>query len=133
MIGRRVAALTVSLLAAACAEPPRAPSESETTWRSYRNADGRDLLAHATIAKCYVDTTPPQDFNQPGFEIRRERKNIGGSLYDVANVYRGREFWMSVYRAAGAPTPLLGVYSEGACRDAAERMIEVVSKRKGPA
>ena len=133
MMRSSVAALTASLLLAACAEQPRAPSGSDTPWRPHRNADGRDLLAHSTIPKCYVDTTPPQDFNQRGFEIRRERKTIGGALYDVANVYQGREFWISVYRAAGAPTALLGVYSEGACREAAERMIEVGSKRTGPA
>ena len=123
--------LAAALLVTACAEQP--VTRDTAQWRPYKNADGRDLLAHTSIDKCYVDLRPPQDFNQPGFTVKREQKTIRATRYDIANVYEGRDFWMSVYRAAGSPTPLLGVYAQGRCREAAESMLEVVEKRKGPA
>jgi hypothetical protein len=126
--------LVLALLAAGCAEQPVMPpgDVGAKEWRPYRNADGRELLAHTNIEKCYVDPTPPQDFNQRGFTVRREQRTVGVARYDVANVYQDRDFYIAVYRAEGSPTPLLGVYSEGRCREAAERMLLIVQKRKGP-
>ena len=136
---RRWLAAAAAPLAVSCAQPPPTHDPSgpfahaSANWRPYKNPDGRPLLAHTSIDKCYVDPAPPQDYNHPGFAIKREQKTIGVALYDVAHVYQGKDFWISIYRGAASPTALLGVYAEGRCRDAAEQMLLIVQKRKGPA
>jgi hypothetical protein len=44
------------------------------------------------------------------------------------NVYEKREFWETLYLRSGAKTPLLGVYSEGPCRQEAERILQNYEK-----
>jgi len=93
-------------------------------WRWVRNPDGRSLLSHASVQKCFVDPRPNGDFNEPDFAVKRERKTIGKATYDVQNVFQGSDFWEAVYRREGSREPLLGVYADGACRAEAERILE---------
>ena len=106
------------------------PTYDRAKWRWVRNPDGRSLLAHATVHKCFIDPRPADDFNDPGFVVKRERKTIGNTSYDVLNVFQGRDFWEAVYRRDGAREPLLGVYADGACRAEAERILETYERGK---
>ena len=63
------------------------------------------------------------DFNDPDFALKREEKTIGGARYGIVNVFEQQTFWSAVYTRAGTPKPVLEVYSEGACREAAERIL----------
>jgi len=93
-------------------------------WRWVKNPDGRSLLSHATVQKCFIDPRPADDFNEAGFVLQRERKTIGKTPYEVLNVFQGRDFWEAVYRREGSREPLLGVFADGACRTEAERILE---------
>ena len=99
-------------------------------WRWVRNPDGRSLLSHASVQKCFIDPRPADDFNEPGFALRLERKTIGKTPYEVLNVFQGRDFWEAVYRREGSREPLLGVYADGACRTEAERILEAYEAGK---
>jgi hypothetical protein len=101
-------------------------------WRWVRNPDGRELLAHAQLQKCFVDPKPGRDFNEPGFTVKREQRTVGATRYDVMNVFEGRDFWMAVYQRDGASAPALGVYSDGRCREAAENILKAYEMKKGP-
>jgi hypothetical protein len=102
-----------------------------TQWRWHRNADGRALLAHNAVSKCYVDAQPSEDFVQPGFSVKRETKTIGGTPYDVLHVFEKRQFSEAIYVRSGATTPTLGVYSAGKCQEEAERILEAYEKSAG--
>jgi hypothetical protein len=139
-IAARGAAVAAALtLIAACAQqgrPAPVPADQpgsfgaldaaydRAKWRWVRNPDGRLLLSHATVQKCFIDPRPHEDFNEPGFAVKRERKTIGKTAYDVLNVLQGSDFWEAVYRREGSREPLLGVYADGACRVEAERILE---------
>ena len=141
---RRACAALALLLAACTQTPPQVPSErpgslgaldaayDRDSWRWVRNPDGRDLLAHAQIAKCFVDPKPAQHFSEPEFTVKREQKTIGAARYNVMNVVQGRDFWIAVYQREGASAPALGVYSEGRCREAAEGILRAHETKKGP-
>ena len=145
-MGRTAAIAAVALALAGCAQTP-APVPSDragslgpldaaydrSQWRWVRNPDGRELLTHAQLQKCFVDPKPERDFNEPGFTVKREQKTIGGARYDVTNVHEGKDFWIAVYRREGAAAPALGVYSEGRCREAAESILKTYETKKGPA
>ena len=98
-------------------------------WTWVKNPDGRALLSHTAIQKCFLDPKPAQDYNEPGFVVKRDRRTIGKTSYDVLNVYENRDFWIAVYQRPGSREPLLGVYSEGACRAEAERLLEAYEQR----
>jgi hypothetical protein len=100
-----------------------------TKWRWVRNPDGRPLLTHVELQKCFVDPDPADDFTEPGFVVKREQKTIGKTHYEVQNVFEGREFWMAVYQPAGSKDPWLGVYSDGRCREEAERILQAYEKQ----
>ena len=138
-IASRAASAAALMFMAACAQlggPAPVPSDEpgslgvldraydRATWRWVKNPDGRLLLTHASLHKCFIDPHPADDFNEPGFAVKRERKTIGNAPYDVLNVFQGREFCEAVYQREGAPEPLLGVYADGACRAQAERILE---------
>jgi hypothetical protein len=101
-------------------------------WRSVRNRDGRELLAHTGLQKCFVDLKPDMDFSEPGFSVKREQRTVGSTRYNVINVFEGRDFWIAVYQREGSPAPVLGVYSDGRCREAAENILRASEKAKGP-
>jgi hypothetical protein len=137
------AALAAQTLISACVQPPElSPTPSATPgsfgaldthydrsqWRWVRNPDGRLLLSHTAVAKCFLDPQPVEDFNAPGFTVTREEKTIGGARYEIANVFEGRQFSEAIYRRSGAGTPLLGVYADGACRTEAERILQAYEK-----
>ena len=107
------------------------PAYDRSKWRWVKNADGRPLLAHTEVQKCFVDPHPDQDFREPGFIIKREEKNFGATRYEVVNVFEKQQFWIAVYHRAGTPQPVLGVYSEGACRAEAERILHSYEKTRG--
>ena len=143
---RRTAIAAFVLWLAGCAQTPApVPAESpgslgvldgvydRTQWRWVKNPDGRELLAHTRLAKCFVDPRPDDGFNEPGFTVKREQKTFGAARYSVANVYEGRDFWIAVYRRDGATGPTLGVLSEGQCREAAEGILRAYETKKGPA
>ena len=124
LVRRHAAGLTTLLLCGACAQlngPAPVPADQpgslgvldstydRTKWRWVRNPDGRSLLSHATIQKCFIDPKPGDDFNEPGFAVKRERKTIGKTSYEVLNVHQGRDFWEAVYQREGSREPLLGV------------------------
>jgi hypothetical protein len=140
----RGAAVASLAIAAGCAElsgpsrlPPAEPGSfgaldsayDRSKWRWVKNQDGRPLLAHTELQKCFVDPQPGQDFNDPDFTLKRERRTIGKTHYDVLTVFQGRDFWIAVYQPEGARTPLLGVYSDGRCRAEAERILQVYDAR----
>jgi hypothetical protein len=95
-----------------------------SAWRWVKNPDGRQLLSHTAIEKCFIDPQPEQDFKDPGFTLRREEKTIGPTRYEVVRVFQQQELWSAVYTRSGASRPALGVYSDGACREAAERILQ---------
>ena len=142
----RGAAAGAALGLAGCAqlsEPTPVPAAESTSfgvldsmydrskWRWVKNADGRPLLAHTEVQKCFVDPHPDQDFREPGFIIKREEKHFGATRYEVVNVFEKQQFWIAVYHRAGTPKPVLGVYSDGACREAAERILHSYEKTRG--
>lgn len=132
------------LLVAACAQVPEAKREPAaaaaprgidsaydgTRWRWIKNRDGRALLEHAEIAKCFVDPAPPQDFVGTAFRVTKETKTIAGTRYEVTTAYEGQDFWEAVYLRAGSVTPILGVYAAGKCQQEAERIIERYEKTR---
>lgn len=109
------------------------PVYDRNEWRWVTNPDGRELLENTRISKCFVDPKPDLDFNDPGFALKREQKTIGGTSYAVLNVYSGRDLWIATYQRNGVREPLLGVYAEGRCREAAESLLRAYETKKGPA
>jgi hypothetical protein len=93
-------------------------------WRWVRNADGRPLLTHTQIAKCFVQPEPPLDDYDQGFTVKRGEKTIGGTRYEVANVYENNDFWEAVYMRSGSKDPMLSVYAPGRCQQEGERILE---------
>jgi phosphomannomutase len=139
----RAALLAALLVSSGCAqlmepsfEPAAEPGSlgaldrdyDRTKWRWVKNVDGRLLLSHTQVPKCFINPQPDQDFNDPGFTLKREEKSIGSGRYEVVNVYDKDQFWEAVYLRSGTTTPLLGVYAEGACRDEAERILDAHEK-----
>ena len=139
----RTAALAALLTAAGCAgvqEPTEAPAPPEhsanragsgddrSQWRPHTNADGRSLLAHNTIAQCFVDPDPSQDFAYPRFSVKRESRTIRGTRYEVVNVFDQKQFSEAIYLRSGSSTPLLAVYSTGKCQEDAERLLATHEK-----
>lgn len=138
------AALPALVLAAGCAQLPAPFPEPATEpgslgvldaaydrakWRWVKNPDGRALLMHTELQKCFVDPQPDQDFTDPGFTLTREEKTIGNTRYEVVSVFEKRDFWEAIYMRAGAKAPMLGVYASGKCQDEAERILENYEKR----
>ena len=136
--------LLFTLVVGACAHGPEASREpavpapaagiegayDAARWKWIKNRDGRALLTHAEMAKCFVDPQPPQHVTGPGLRVTRETRTIGGARYEVATAYEGADFWEAVYLRAGSAAPLLGVYAGGKCQQEAERIIENYEKRR---
>lgn len=99
-----------------------------TKWRWVKNIDGRLLLSHTEVGKCFVDPQPDHGFNEPGFSVKRKEKTIGNARYEVVSVFEKQQFWEAIYLRAGSKTPLLGVYSDGACQHEAERILHTYEK-----
>lgn len=93
-------------------------------WRWVRNPDGRLLLQHTEVSRCFVDPQPDEDFNDPAFRVTREEKVIGTARYEIVKVFEKRDFWQAVYLRPGSKQPMLGVYADGRCRSEAERILE---------
>jgi hypothetical protein len=102
-------------------------------WRWVKNPDGRELLEHTQIRKCFVDPKPDSGYNEPGFTMKRDQKTFGAARYNVIYVYEGKDFWIAVYQRDGAQAPALGVFADGRCRDAAENILRAYETKKGPA
>ena len=144
-MARRALAAWALLILGGCAQTPApAPADRPGTlgaldsaydrsqWRWVRNPDGRELLEHTALRKCFVDPRPDVGFNEPGFAVKREQKTIGSARYAVTNVYEGKDFWIAVYQREGAQAPALGVYADGRCREAAEAILRAYENKKGP-
>ena len=142
----RRCALLIGLVVAGCAQTPApAPAQRAGTlgvldsaydrsqWRWVKNPDGRELLEHTTIGKCFVDPRPDADFAAPSFSVKREQRTVGDARYNVTNVFEGKDFWIAVYQREGAQSPALGVYADGRCREAAEGILRAFETKKGPA
>lgn len=97
-------------------------------WRWVKNPDGRALLMHTELQKCFINPQPDQDFNDPGFTMTREEKIIGATRYEVVSVFEKRDFWEAIYIRPGAKAPILGVYASGKCQDEAERILQAYEK-----
>ena len=136
-----IAAIAAAILAG-CAETP-APLEpasapgslgsldgafDRTKWRWVKNPDGRTLLAHIELQKCFVNPRPDQGFTDPGFTMTREEKTIGATRYEVVSVFEKRDFWEAIYMRPGANAPVLGVYAAGKCQEEAERILQAYEK-----
>jgi hypothetical protein len=93
-------------------------------WRWVRNPDGRALLTHTEVEKCFVDPEPPPDTYDPGFIVKRGEKTIGGARYEVVSVFEKHDFWEAVYTRSGSSKPILSVYARGRCQDEAERILQ---------
>ena len=136
----RAGFVTAALLAG-CAQTP-APLEpidapklgtlesayDRAKWRWVRNPDGRALLTHTELAKCFVDPEPPQDFHGAGFTVKRGAKTIGSARYEVVSVFDKNDFWEAVYVRPGSTRPVLSVYAEGRCQEEAERILQAYEK-----
>ena len=132
------------LLLAACAQTSAPPESFEpieapklgaleaaydrSKWRWVRNPDGRALLMHAELQKCFVDPQPPLDFHDASFTLKRHEKMIGSTRYEIVSVFEKRQFWEAIYVRSGSKTPLLGVYAEGRCMEEAERILTAYEK-----
>ena len=92
-------------------------------WRWIRNPDGRALLMHTVLEKCFVDPQPPLALNDPGFTLKRHDRTIGGTRYEVVTAFEKRQFWEAVYVRPGSKAPILGVYAEGQCQREAEDIL----------
>jgi hypothetical protein len=134
-------AAALSALLAGCAQPPATPEPMDapklTTlesaydrakWRWVRNPDGRALLTHTEIAKCFVDPQPPLDYHDAGFTLKRSEKTIGSARYEVVSVFEKNDFWEAVYVRPGSQRPLLSVYAAGRCQEEAERILFAYEK-----
>jgi hypothetical protein len=103
-----------------------------TKWHWVRNADGRPLLTHATIAKCFVDPEPPFDAYDGTFTLKRSEKTIAGTRYEILSVYEKNDFWEAVYRRAGSEKPVLSVYAPGRCQREAEDILQTYEQSLPP-
>jgi hypothetical protein len=95
-----------------------------TKWRWVRNADGRPLLTHSTVTKCFVDPEPPSDTYDATFTLKRSEKTIAGTRYEILGVYEKNDFWEAVYRRVGSDKPVLSVYAPGRCQREAEDILQ---------
>lgn len=136
--------IAVSAILAGCAQPspPQETGEpieapklgaldtayDRTKWKWFRNPDGRALLAHTELQKCFVNPKPDQDFLDPGFTVKREEKTIGVTRYEVVSVFENRQLWEVIYVRPGSKAPVLGVFSAGKCQDEAERILQAYEK-----
>jgi hypothetical protein len=93
-------------------------------WRWVRNPDGRALLTHNEIEKCFVDPEPPLDVHDAAFTLKRGEKTIGGARYEVVSVFDKQDFWEAVYTRSGSRRPILSVYARGRCQEEAERILQ---------
>jgi hypothetical protein len=134
--GRTAGVLAIGALLAGCAPSPvtfeaiEAPklrtlegAYDRDKWRWIRNADGRPLLTHTNVAKCFVDPEPPLDVHDVGFTLKRDEKTIAGTRYQIVNVFEKNDFWEAVYVRSGSKAPILSVYARGRCQDEAERIL----------
>jgi hypothetical protein len=138
-------------MAAGCAqlrpptEPPAEPAKpgtlgvldaayDRTKWRWVPNPDGRLLLTHTEVQKCFIDPDPEHDLHDAGFSRKREDKTIGGTRYVIVSLFEKGEFWEVIYLRTGSRVPLLGVYSTGRCQEEAERILQAYerSQRRAP-
>jgi hypothetical protein len=135
------AAFVLAGLLAGCAQTPALlePIDAPTLgtlesaydrskWRWVRNPDGRALLTHTQLAKCFVDPEPPRDFHAAGFAVKRSEKTIGSTRYEVVSVFEKGDFWEAVYVRPGSTRPVLSVYAEGRCQEEAERILQAYEK-----
>lgn len=99
-----------------------------TKWRWFRNPDGRALLSHTELPKCFVNPQPDPDFHDQGFTIKRGEKTIGPTRYQVVSVFDKSDLWEVIYVRAGSKAPILGVFSTGKCQDEAERILQAYEK-----
>jgi hypothetical protein len=97
-------------------------------WRWVRNPDGRALLTHTEVRKCFVDPQPTADSYDTGFTVKRSEKTIGAARYEVISVFEKKDFWEALYRRSGSTTPLLSVYAEGSCQAEAERILDAYER-----
>jgi hypothetical protein len=88
------------------------------------------MLAHNEVQRCFINPQPDEDYNEPGFRVKRQEKTIGSGRYEVIDVYENDQFWEAIYLRAATNTPLLSVYSEGRCRSEAERILEAHEKTR---
>lgn len=102
----------------------------EREWRWIANADGRALLQHQRLDKCFIDPRPDEDFESQGFVVKREQRAIGGTPYEVISLFENGEFWESLYLRSGSKVPLMGVYTAGECQKAAEGILEQYERTK---
>ena len=93
-------------------------------WRWVRNADGRPLLVHTEVARCFVDPEPPLDVHDSGFTVKRGGKTIGAARYETVTVFDKDDFWEAVYTRSGTSEPILSVYAPGRCQEEAERILQ---------
>jgi hypothetical protein len=134
---RRTGAAAFCVLVAGCAptgpvlEPTEAPTlrtldsaYDRAKWRWVRNADGRPLLTHTQLSKCFVQPEPPVDAYDEGFTVKHGEKTIAGTKYEITSVYEHSDFWEAVYVRSGSKTPLLSVYAPGRCQQEGERILE---------
>ncbi|MGZ8263869.1 MAG: hypothetical protein ACXW2I_06695 [Burkholderiales bacterium] len=100
------------------------------TWRWITNPDGRALLEHARIDKCFIDPHPREALEDQAFTAKREQRTIGRTRYEVVTLLENQELWEVVYLRAGTEKPLLGVYSAGECQREAERILEAYEHKQ---
>ena len=102
-------------------------------WRWVRNADGRALLTHTELAKCFVDPQPPLDVHDAGFTLKRSEKTIGSARYEVVSVFEKNDFWEAIYVRPGTRRPVLSVYAAGRCQEEAEGILQAYERDLGQA
>lgn len=140
----RVIVLSAALAGAGCApfqtvQDPREPKEvpglgvldsayDRTSWRAFSNPDGRTLLEHTALQKCFVNPQPDPDFETQGFTVKRDEKTIGPTRYQVYSLFEKLDLWEVIYVRAGSKVPLLGVFAAGPCQIEAERILQAYEK-----
>ena len=139
--------IAIGVILAGCAQiQPREPGEvieapkvgaldsayDRSKWRWFRNPDGRALLSHTELQKCFVNPQPDHDFHHAGFSIKRNEKTIGATRYEVVSVFDKADLWEVIYVRVGSKTPLLGVFSAGKCQDEAEKILQAYERSLKP-
>jgi hypothetical protein len=81
-------------------------------------------MTHTEVDKCFVDPEPPLDVHGAGFTLKRGRRTIAGTRYEVVSVFEKHDFWEAVYTRSGSSSPILSVYAPGRCQDEAERILQ---------
>ncbi len=103
----------------------------KSQWEWQIQIDGRYLLAHKRIAKCWVATDWPMEITNEDEEAPEKtnyyKAKFGNVVYNVTEVYNGKKLKEVRYSMEGVTFQLVVFGSKG-CRVEAEKILPFVKK-----